>query len=99
MKNIKTLFILQYNVQNNQVKTMISLLADSKMQDYDIYSRTQAMAKLQCTNHFELVLKWFSPFIQTRKKYTSCYVPVMKLSNFTNYTPFVYENIHGFVKY
>ena len=28
-----------------------------------------------------------------------CTIPVMKSSYFTNYTPFVHENIHGFMKY
>ena len=36
MKDIKTLSILQYNVRNDQVKTMIPLLADPRTQNYDI---------------------------------------------------------------
>lgn len=36
MKDANTLSILQYNVQNDRVKTMIPLLADPKTQDYDI---------------------------------------------------------------
>ena len=31
-----TLFILQYNVKNDRVSTMISLLADDQIQNYDI---------------------------------------------------------------
>ena len=36
MKDINTLFILQYNMQNNQVKIIIPLLANLKGQDYNI---------------------------------------------------------------
>lgn len=36
MKDKTTLSILQYNVRNERVTTMISLLADSRLQDYDI---------------------------------------------------------------
>ena len=36
MKDIKALSILQYNVRNDRVSTMIPLLADQNTQDYDI---------------------------------------------------------------
>jgi hypothetical protein len=36
MRNIKALIILQYNVRNERVRTMISLFADKNIQDYDV---------------------------------------------------------------
>lgn len=36
MINKTTLSILQYNVRNERVTTMILLLADPRLQDYDI---------------------------------------------------------------
>ena len=36
MKDKKSISILQYNVRNDRVSTMIPLLADSNIQDYDI---------------------------------------------------------------
>lgn len=36
MKDTKSLAILQYNVRNDKVITMIPLLADKNIQDYDI---------------------------------------------------------------
>jgi hypothetical protein len=36
MKNTNALIILQYNVRNERVRTMISLLADKNIQDYDV---------------------------------------------------------------
>ena len=36
MRNNNTLSILQYNVRNDRVSTMISLLADDETKNYDI---------------------------------------------------------------
>jgi hypothetical protein len=36
MRDKTALIILQYNVRNERVRTMILLLADSNIQDYDI---------------------------------------------------------------
>ncbi len=36
MKDTNVLIILQYNVRNERVRTMISLLADKNIQDYDV---------------------------------------------------------------
>ena len=36
MRNNNTLFILQYNVRNDRVSTMISLLVDDEIKSYDI---------------------------------------------------------------
>jgi hypothetical protein len=36
MKNINVLIILQYNVRNEKVRTIISLLVDKNIQDYDV---------------------------------------------------------------
>jgi hypothetical protein len=36
MKNTNVLIILQYNVRNEKIRTMISLLVDKNIQDYDV---------------------------------------------------------------
>ncbi len=36
MKNTNALIILQYNVRNERIRTMISLLVDKNIQDYDV---------------------------------------------------------------
>jgi hypothetical protein len=36
MRNTNALIILQYNVRNERVRTMISLFADKNVQDYDV---------------------------------------------------------------
>jgi hypothetical protein len=36
MKNTNVLIILQYNVRNEKVRTMISLFVDKNIQDYDV---------------------------------------------------------------
>ena len=36
MRDNNTLFILQYNVRNDRVSTMISLLVDDEIKSYDI---------------------------------------------------------------
>jgi hypothetical protein len=36
MKNTNFLIILQYNVRNEKVRTMISLFVDKNIQDYDV---------------------------------------------------------------
>jgi hypothetical protein len=36
MRNTNALIILQYNVRNEKVRTMISLLVDKNIQDYDV---------------------------------------------------------------
>jgi hypothetical protein len=36
MKNTNVLIILQYNVRNEKIRTMISLFVDKKIQDYDV---------------------------------------------------------------
>lgn len=36
MRDTKSLTILQYNVRNNRVSTMIPLLADTRIQNYNI---------------------------------------------------------------
>ena len=36
MRNNNSLFILQYNVRNDRISTMISLLVDEEIKDYDI---------------------------------------------------------------
>jgi hypothetical protein len=36
MRNTNVLIILQYNVRNESIRTMISLLADKNFQDYNV---------------------------------------------------------------
>jgi hypothetical protein len=36
MKNTNDLIILQYNVRNERIRTMISLFVDKNIQDYDV---------------------------------------------------------------
>jgi hypothetical protein len=36
MKNINVLIILQYNVRNEKIRTMISLFVDKNIQDYNV---------------------------------------------------------------
>jgi hypothetical protein len=36
MKNTNVLIILQYNVRNERIRTMISLFVDNNIQDYDV---------------------------------------------------------------
>jgi hypothetical protein len=36
MKNINVLIILQYNVRNEKIRTMISLFVNKNIQDYDV---------------------------------------------------------------
>jgi hypothetical protein len=36
MKNTNALIILQYNVRNERIRTMISLFVDKNIQDYDV---------------------------------------------------------------
>jgi hypothetical protein len=47
MKNINALIILQYNVRNERIRTMILLLVNKNIQDYDVI----AIQKL-CRNSF-----------------------------------------------
>jgi hypothetical protein len=36
MKNANVLIILQYNVRNEKIRTILSLLVDNNIQDYDV---------------------------------------------------------------
>ncbi len=36
IKNTNVLIILQYNIRNEKIRTMISLLVDKNIQDYDV---------------------------------------------------------------
>jgi hypothetical protein len=69
MKNTNVLIILQYNVRNERVRTMISLLADKNIQDYDVIAIQKFWRNFFAKSHWAAVKMIFIYY--TNRKMTS----------------------------